>query len=107
MKPLIKFTAREENVLDLLMTFPVAPDTWKGVNSSGPYEQGTSNSNRWIASELGIAERTVKQYVTRIGKKYGVRRGGRFLLRNRIVYMEAIRRGLVVPVLSNSTKPSA
>jgi DNA-binding NarL/FixJ family response regulator len=71
-------TFRQQQVVNLLMEFP----------------SGGRNTNATIGRKLGISERTVKKHIVDIAKALEID-GSRFILRSRIVYLEAIRRGMI------------
>jgi len=83
-------TLRQQQVLDLLMQFPCE---YVRCGTNG-VQAIRCNTDKLIARKLGMAERTVKKVLHLIAKRYGIK-GNRFIVRQRIVYLEAIRRGLI------------
>lgn len=57
-------------------------------------------SNQEIAKALNICPRTVKHYIARIANRLQIPQD-KFIVRNRIVYLTAIQRGLITPYETN------
>src|ERR1017187_2465303 len=90
----------KRRVLSLLMKFPTETEVQSTINNFGgdPGERQYSNTNKMIAKQLGVAERTVKAYVSSIAQKWGIEGRDGLVMRQRIVYLEAMHAGLVPPL---------
>ena len=86
----------KRRVLSLLTRFPTESEVKLTKNMSGELQY--SNTNKMIAKQLGVAERTVKAYVARIAKSWGIEGRDGLVMRQRIVYLEAMHAGLVPPL---------
>jgi len=88
----------KRRVLSLLMKFPTETEVKPTLNNFGPGERQYSNTNKMIAKQLGVTERTVKAYISSIAKSWDIKEKDGLQQRQRIVYLEAMRAGLVPPL---------